>query len=231
MHGLITGLLSVAVAQSFVLGYYALMKHHSIVSYIQKKRDYHLLSMMKRHLSQPEGFCLLLLYLTVSWHFRWLPESYYLLDTPIRWVDVTKQLLVQDALQYSCHVLEHVIPSLYKITHRHHHRFTNPTLFDSFQGSVLDTVTMVVVPLYVTSQIVHTNHRSYIAFGTLYSSWLTLIHSEFVHWWDPYLAMIGIGTASDHHVHHKLFKYNYGHVFMYWDILCGTYKHPKMVFG
>ena len=29
----------------------------------------------------------------------------------------------------------------------------------------------------------------------------------------------GFGTAADHHVHHKMFKYNYGHLFMYWDML------------
>jgi hypothetical protein len=26
---------------------------------------------------------------------------------------------------------------------------------------------------------------------------------------------LGIGTAADHHVHHKLFKYNFGHIFMW----------------
>ena len=30
---------------------------------------------------------------------------------------------------------------------------------------------------------------------------------------------VGFGTAADHHVHHKLFVFNYGHLFMYWDRL------------
>ena len=34
---------------------------------------------------------------------------------------------------------------------------------------------------------------------------------------------------GDHHVHHKLFKYNFGHLFMYWDILFQTYKSPTKV--
>ena len=37
---------------------------------------------------------------------------------------------------------------------------------------------------------------------------------------------LGIGTAGDHHVHHRTFTSNYGHIFMYWDYLFGTYKSP-----
>ena len=37
------------------------------------------------------------------------------------------------------------------------------------------------------------------------------------------------GTSADHHVHHKLYKYNYGHLFVYWDVLFGTYKAPQTV--
>lgn len=43
--------------------------------------------------------------------------------------------------------------------------------------------------------------------------------------------MVGFGTAADHHVHHKLFKYNFGHLFMYWDSVCGTYRDPKVCSG
>jgi len=32
---------------------------------------------------------------------------------------------------------------------------------------------------------------------------------------DRYVRWLGVGTAADHHVHHKLFKYNYGHLFMW----------------
>ena len=40
---------------------------------------------------------------------------------------------------------------------------------------------------------------------------------------------LGFGTAADHHVHHAMFLWNYGHLFMYWDWICGTYKDPKDV--
>ena len=49
------------------------------------------------------------------------------------------------------HVLEHKLdPRLYKASHKPHHRFTNPRLFDAFNGSPADTFLMILVPLLVT---------------------------------------------------------------------------------
>ena len=47
---------------------------------------------------------------------------------------------------------------------------------------------------------VHCNVWSYMTFGAVFSSWLTLIHSEIQHPWDPMLRKLGLGTAADHHV-------------------------------
>ena len=101
------------------------------------------------------------------------------------------------------------------MSHKPHHRFTNPRLFDAFNGSATDTFLMILVPLFLTSRLVHCNVWSYMAFGSLYANWLTLIHAEYSHPWDPLFRKLGLGTAADHHVHHKLFKFNYGHTFMY----------------
>lgn len=65
------------------------------------------------------------------------------------------------------------------------------------------------------------------AFGSLYANWLTLIHSEYALPWDGIFRLLGFGTPGDHHVHHKFFKFNYGHLFMWYDQLCGTYRSPK----
>jgi len=125
------------------------------------------------------------------------------------------------------HYGEHKIsPWFYKLSHKPHHRFINPRWADAYYRSVADTVFMILIPLYTTANAVHCNVWSYMAFGTLYSSWLTLIHAEYTHPWDPMCRMLGIGTAGDHHVHHRLFTSNYGHLFMYWDKLLGTYKSP-----
>merc|ERR1712146_735383 len=93
-------------------------------------------------------------------------------------------------------------------------------------GSETDTILMILVPLFVTAQLVHCNVWSYMAFGSLYANWLVLIHSEYAHPWDPIFQAIGFGTAEDHHIHHKMFNYNFGHLFSYWDRCIGTYLAP-----
>ena len=69
------------------------------------------------------------------------------------------------------------------------------------------------------------------AFGSSYANWLTLIHSEVAFPWEPMFRRFGLGTAADHHVHHKFFKYNFGHLFMWFDWIAGTYRNPKDVWG
>lgn len=126
------------------------------------------------------------------------------------------------------HRLEHdVSPAFYKWSHKPHHRFTNPRLFDAFNGSLLDTVCMILIPLYITANLVHCNVWTYMAFGSCYANWLTLIHSEYTFPWDPYFHLLGFGTPADHHVHHAFFKFNFGHLFMWHDMLCQTYRKPS----
>lgn len=79
-----------------------------------------------------------------------------------------------------------------------------------------------------TCLIANTYSTNALAFGTLYASQFTLIHCEFSHPWDALFAMIGIGTAMDHNVHHALVTSNYGHFFMWYDWVFGTYKSGTM---
>lgn len=131
------------------------------------------------------------------------------------------------------HRIEHVAhPKMYRISHKPHHKFTNPKLFDAFDGSVPDTTIMILVPLFITAHVVRTcNVWTYMAFGSSYANWLTLIHSEVMFPWEPTFRSLGLGTAADHHVHHKFFKYNFGHLFMWFDWIAGTYRNPKEVWG
>lgn len=169
-------------------------------------------------------------YLIATWMFGLMPSSYYSFSGGINWFHVLLQLLIQDGVQAVMHYLEHdVSPAFYKISHKPHHRFTNPKLFDAFNGSVYDTFFMILVPLVITARCVPANVWSYMTFGSLYANWLVLIHAEYKHSWDGVFRLLGFGTAADHHVHHKVFKYNYGHLFMYWDKIFGSYKDPKNV--
>mmetsp|Transcript_3662 Transcript_3662/g.5469 ORF Transcript_3662/g.5469 Transcript_3662/m.5469 type:complete len:309 (+) Transcript_3662:241-1167(+) len=233
--GLCLGISAVAIGQVFVVLYFY-FHSHGYLSYkkiappsIQVKGapKYEFWEGLTTHLSQPEGFALLVAYLTVTWMFRLLPPSYYSFQHGIQWTKLAACLVLQDLVQYLMHVGEHRIhPSIYIRSHKPHHRFTNPKLFDAFNGSTFDTIFMILIPLYVTANAVHCNVWTYMAFGSVYANWLTLIHSEYAFPWDKYFRKLGFGTPGDHHVHHKLFDYNYGHLFLWWDCICGTYKNP-----
>lgn len=217
--GLTLGILAVVVGQIFTLTYFTLWKFHYLTdtTAVQKAGApvYSFLEGMAVHLSQPEGFVMLGGYLILTWMFGLMPQSYYSFTGGINWLHVFLQLLIQDCIQFIMHVLEHNIsPDFYKVSHKPHHRFTNPKLFDAFNGSPLDTLCMILVPLAITARIVPANVWSYMAFGSLYANWLVLIHAEYIHSWDWLFKIIGFGTSADHHVHHKLFVYNFGHLFM-----------------
>ncbi len=217
--GLSLGLLAVAVGQLFTLIYFIMWKKGFFGELFVIQREgapkYDIIEGLVIHLGQPEGFVMLGGYLIGTWMTGLMPSTYYSFSGGINWVHVFLQLLVQDFVQYVMHLLEHVVsPAFYQISHKPHHRFTNPKLFDAFNGSLIDTFCMILLPLMITARVVPANVWSYMAFGSLYANWLTLLHSEYVHPWDRLFRKIGFGTSADHHVHHKVFKYNYGHLFM-----------------
>lgn len=217
--GLSLGLFAVVVGQIAVLVYFINWKRGRFgeLHPIQKvgAPPYDIWEGVRVHLAQPEGFVMLGGYLIITWMFGWMPASYYSFSGGINVKHVLLQLLVQDFIQATMHWLEHkVSPLFYQVSHKPHHRFLNPKLFDAFNGSVLDTLFMILIPLVITARIVPANVWSYMTFGSLYANWLTLIHAEYVQPWDGVFRRFGLGTSADHHVHHKLFIYNYGHLFM-----------------
>ena len=233
--GLILGLLAVAIGQVFVWVIFYIFKFGHISQgqeplsiQVKGARKYEFMEGLITHISQPEGFVLLFAYLAGTWLFRLMPASYYSFEGGIQYEKVFLCLVIQDTIQYVMHRLEHDLsPTFYKWSHKPHHKFTNPRLFDAFNGSTADTVCMILIPLYSTANLVHCNVWSYMAFGSLYANWLTLIHSEYSFPWDRLFSIIGFGTPADHHVHHAFFKYNFGHLFMWPDIIGKTYKDPQ----
>lgn len=212
--GLFLGLSSVFVGQISTLVYYNM--------YNEKPVNENQLKLVLSHFSQIEGFLVLGGYLSIYWLSGAMPSTYYLYDGGIHWNHVMYQLLIQDFLQYGMHRIEHAIPWLYKRSHIYHHKHINPTIYDAFDGSIIDTTCMILIPLWLTSRIIRTNVWSYMVFGTIYANMLTLIHSEFEHPWEMYFRTAGIGTQHDHRIHHQKFKHNYGHLFMYWDRIFDT---------
>lgn len=222
--------MSVAVGQIATLAYHYYRREHSTSKVlIQKAKnvEYEFWEGVTTHLAQPEGFVLLGSYLIGTWMFNALPASYYSLEGPVNLGHVLAQLLVTDAVQTLMHYAEHKVHrTVYQKSHKPHHVFRVPRLFDAFNGSMADTILMILLPLYITANVVHCNVWSYMAFGTVYANYLTLIHSEYAHPWDKAFRALGVATAGDHHVHHSEFVKNYGHLFTYWDRLLGTYKSP-----
>ena len=213
-YSLYKGLASVAIGQILTISYF--------VTFTKNTVKYNIVDKIYKHVTQPEGILLLGAYLIISWEYKLLPSTYYETRYGVIWKDVWLQLACQDFLQYVIHRIEHV-SIIYKQTHGYHHIHVRPIMFDAFDGSFSDTIAMIIIPLIITSNVVHTNTYSYIMFGTMYSSMLTLIHSEYDHPWEFAFRKIGFGTSYEHQIHHKYFKYNYGHIFMYWDHIFGTY--------
>ena len=238
--GLILGVLCVAIGQFFSICFFYFHKHWFYSSRskaneasspppIQAKGapNYNYFDGVSSHASSPEGIIFLAMYLSMTWMLRLMPPSYYSLEGFIDFFKVFRCLAIQDGLQYIMHRLEHIAPTFYKYSHKPHHKFTNPKLFDAFDGSVADTFAMILIPLFCTAWLVPTcNVWTYMAFGSIYANWLTLIHSEYPFPWDKLFRTVGFGTPGDHHVHHKFFKYNFGHLFMWYDWIFGTYRDP-----
>jgi len=229
--GLCLGLLAVAVGQVVIVVYHYLHINGAFGPAVpvqsEGARPSSFSAALRSHVSQPEGFVLVGSWLITTWMLNILPKAYYSFDGGIEWSKVAAGLLLQDALQWGMHLAEHKIhATIYQYSHKPHHRFVNPIMFDAFDGSLLDTLLMILVPLTIVTQVVHCNVWTYMTIGSTYAAWLTLIHSEYVHPWDPVFRRLGFGTAADHHVHHKVFLFNYGHLFMYWDRLAGCYKAP-----
>lgn len=237
--GLCLGIGCVFIGQVFVIIYFYLHKYcfysnmklqQSSPPSVQVKGApiYDFFEGLRTHLSSPGGIVLLALYLGGTWMCRLMPPAYYSFEGSIDYKKVLMCLITQDGIQYMMHRLEHsVSPTFYQFSHKPHHKFHNPRIFDAFNGSVPDTAFMILLPLYVTALIHNTcNVWTYMAFGSFYANWLTLIHSEYPLPWDKFFRLVGFGTPGDHHVHHKIFKYNYGHLFMWYDRAFGTYMHP-----
>jgi len=240
--GLLAGLGAVALGQVVVILYHLNRRSKTKRPTIQGKQPpFELSSDLANHLGSPESVIMLASYLSLAWFgflplpFGWnqLPPSYFNWTAPCNPTNVVLQLLVVDLGMFCMHLGEHKISTwFYGISHKPHHKWVNPQLFNAFNGTVSDTFTMILMPLHFTCQILRfCSLLDYIAFGVIYANYLMLIHSEYPHPWDPLLRILGVGTPADHHVHHAKFLFNFGHLFTYWDRLCGSYKNPAVVFG
>lgn len=237
LPGLLYGLGLVAASNALVLAWHAAWRSSGLAKPTNMRRhgktipDFDWSVNLKKHLSSWEGYILLTTYLSSVWFFELLPNSYYDFESKTNWLDVLLQLIVVDFYGFIVHHIEHFfVNGFYKKSHKPHHNYINPKLLDAFSGSLVDTLCLILIPLYLTSLTIYwTNTASWAAFGASYSSWFLIIHSEVRQPWDPIFQFLGLGTPADHAVHHALVKYNFAHFFAWFDIIFGTYKHPRLV--
>jgi hypothetical protein len=115
--GLTLGIVTVGIGQIFSILYHWLHVRVYLfgpVVRIQKNgsEHYDFWREARLHLSQPEGFVMLGLYLTGTWMCKLMPASYYSFEGGIDWPKVLAQLLLQDGLQCGMHIVEHEIDHL-----------------------------------------------------------------------------------------------------------------------
>ena len=236
--GLWLGIKGVLVGQVIVWVYHYLHKRfkqgRDPARSIQKKEpDFDWFGELSAHLSRPEAFFMMGPYLSITWMFRLMPDSYYDMAPTVSWLNVFLQFAVYDLFVYIIHRVQHSVKLVY-MSHKDHHHYINPYLFNAFSGSLSDTTLLILIPLYATvlsldAAGVAVSHADYAWFGCLMANYFMLIHSEFSNPWDTAFEALGIGTARDHNVHHSTFKFNFGHFFMWWDMVGGTYKHHSTV--
>jgi sterol desaturase/sphingolipid hydroxylase (fatty acid hydroxylase superfamily) len=142
-------------------------------------------------------------------------------------LSVLLALLIHDAYFYLTHRLMHH-PRLFRLFHLTHHRSTNPSPWAAFafhpleavvEGSVI-VVIAVLIPIHqlgillfllVMTVLNVIGHLGY----EIYPQWL--VQSKWGKW---------LNTSTNHNMHHKYFKGNYGLYLRVWDEVFRT-THPE----
>uniref|UniRef100_A0A7S3UIH3 Fatty acid hydroxylase domain-containing protein n=1 Tax=Oxyrrhis marina TaxID=2969 RepID=A0A7S3UIH3_OXYMA len=133
-----------------------------------------------------------------------------------------------DFLMWCIHFCQHYWPWLYHHTHDQHHKIKSPTIVVALTGYLPDTCVLIIVPLYATLRVIPCgNFVTVFMFASMALWHLHMIHSEFMHPWDPILQKLGLVTTHDHHVHHLRPRKNLAHFFSIYDKMFGTYVDPS----
>ena len=175
-----------------------------------------------KHILNPSGAPFALLYIVMYYLSGKMPAYYYNKNLHIDPLNILLKIYVVDFFMFIIHMSLHMRwfgNYLYIKSHAPHHKHTKPVMTNAFDGSYIDTLMMIIVPLYITSKIVHLNATEYIIFGCIYSSILTLIHSHKCHIWENTFMwkILRLGTSSAHRIHHKNPKKCMGHLTTLYD--------------
>lgn len=132
-------------------------------------------------------------------------------------------IFVHDAYFYWTHRLLHV-PPLFRLTHRIHHRSTNPTPWAAYSFGILEAfvqagigpLVIFLIPIHPAAFAIFMIWQ--IAFNVLGHCGYEIFPSWFLR--SPLGCFLN--TPTHHALHHERVRGNYGLYFNVWDRLMGT---------
>jgi sterol desaturase/sphingolipid hydroxylase (fatty acid hydroxylase superfamily) len=134
-------------------------------------------------------------------------------------------VLMHDTYFYWTHRLMH-IPWLFRWIHATHHRSTNPTPWAAFSfhpgEAIIEAGIIVLIVITIPC------HPWAIGVFLLYMTTITVMGHLGYEIFPSRFRKSSIGqlqnTATNHDVHHRHSRYNYGLYFTFWDRLMGTHR-------
>lgn len=178
----------------------------------------------------------LVIYSGVSWLIFLLWNSGYSriydrideFGLPYFFLSIAIMVILHDAYFYWTHRLLH-LPGIYSLVHKTHHRSVNPTPWAAFAFHPLEAfvaagiipLIVLTIPCHPAALLVFLNYMTLISvMGHLGYEIFPgrLIKSRLGKWHN---------TATNHNLHHQVFKGNYGLYFTFWDRVMGTYSEIK----
>ena len=159
-------------------------------------------------------------------------DSFRVMTIPVAWWSWIIIMLTQDFIWYVDHSLAHRV-SFYWAAHHAHHSSEKLNFTTAGRAFIVDGMfrTLLLLPL----ALLGFRFEQLIIILIISDVWGIFVHSDKIPklgWMDRIFA-----TPSNHRVHHgKNAQYidkNYGHVFIFWDRLFGTYEpeEEKVVYG
>jgi Delta7-sterol 5-desaturase len=136
-------------------------------------------------------------------------------------------LLIHDTYFYWTHRLMHH-PKLFKLFHLTHHRSTNPSPWAAFSFNPLEVVVEGAI-IFVVVFLIPIHPLAIVAFlflMTVYNVYGHLGYEIYPNRLIRSRAGKWLNTSTNHNMHHKYFRENYGLYFRFWDEWMGT-THPK----
>ncbi|WP_181304706.1 sterol desaturase family protein [Rufibacter sp. XAAS-G3-1] len=136
-------------------------------------------------------------------------------------------LIIHDTYFYWTHRLMHH-PRLFKLFHLTHHKSVNPSPWAAFSFSPLEAVVeggiifvvALLIPIHPLAIVL------FLFFMTVYNVYGHLGYEIYPQWLVESKVGKWLNTSTNHNMHHKFFKGNYGLYFRFWDEWLGT-THVK----